>query len=43
MINNSQETMSYTVTADDIGTTNAATADKSLQHIATELNPSIYY
>ena len=42
MINNSQEVMSYTVTADDIGTTNAATAINVATAIATELNPSSF-
>ena len=39
MINNSQEVMSYTVTADDIGTTSAATAINLATAIATELKP----
>ena len=43
MINNSQEVMSYTVTADDIGTNNAATAQSIATNIATELKPLKFY
>ena len=42
MINNSQEVISYTVTADDIGTTSAATAINLATAISTELNPSSF-
>ena len=42
MINNSQEVLSYTVTAEDIGATNTATAINIATAIATEVNPSSF-
>ena len=42
MINNAQEVISYTVTADDIGASNAATALNVATAIATDLNPSSF-
>ena len=40
LINNVQETVSYTVTADDIGANSAATAQSIATNIATDLSPS---
>ncbi len=42
MINNAQEVLSYTVTADDIGATSGATAVNVATAIATELSPSSF-
>ena len=42
LINNVQETVSYTVTADDIGANSATTAQSIATNIATDLSPSSF-